>query len=387
MNLRLTCHQTTDDRLLVFTEVSSRSPSARSPRSCCRTTLFDHEDVFLRLVIVAELDEVATRELIANVILTVSQPARAKSWLDLEVSPEQFVAMGLDESTQARSHIASSPFGENMAQFHDFLMQAPTPFVLLTGPEHRFSFVNQPYMEMISRTCTEDVLGKPIREALPELEERPFFHLLDEVFRTQVPHVGVEVPARIRYPYDNSYEDRHYDFIYHPVIGPDGTTSGIMVQTSDVTERVLARAVSDGREQQLFRQWVELDTIYRTSPAAMALFSAADLKILRINDRQAEWMGGKADELVGKRITSLPFHNPSYVALLRRVSNGETVLDYPFRDTFCAEVVPERMWRISLSPFYNTSGEMEAITSIAVEQFSRLEDPLDYVRTQTKPVL
>ncbi|WP_142988172.1 PAS domain-containing protein [Granulicella rosea] len=370
----------------MIAEVSAAS--SPGSRSACTLTAFDHEDIFLQRVIAAGLDDRATCDLISAALLTVSQPTRPRAWVELELDLRQMAALGLEQGQpESESSAPHLPFTGNMLAFHQFLLQAPTPFVMLSGPEHRFTFINQPYVELIGRTSKEEILGKTVRAVLPELEGQPFFHLLDEVFRTQIPYVGIEVPGRLRRPNGLGYDDRHFDFIYHPVVGQNGKTSGIMVQASDVTEKVLAREVSERREQQMFRFWEELDTIYRSSPAAMALFRADDLTILRLNGKQAEWMGSTAAELTGRRITSMPFHNPLYVSLLRRAAAGEAIRDYVFRDMFCDEVMPVRIFRLSLTPVRNPSGEIEAVSSIAVEHLSGADAGEVCVRAESLPVL
>lgn len=42
------------------------------------------------------------------------------------------------------------------------------------------------------RSGRRDVTGKPKREAFPELEGQGLFELLDQVYSTGEPHVGVE---------------------------------------------------------------------------------------------------------------------------------------------------------------------------------------------------
>ncbi len=74
-------------------------------------------------------------------------------------------------------------------------MQSPVSMGLLSGPEHRWTFVNPEMIRGTGRSRAEDFIGKTIRESMPELEGQPFFELLDTVYRTGVTHVGTEVKA------------------------------------------------------------------------------------------------------------------------------------------------------------------------------------------------
>ncbi|MGF1973927.1 hypothetical protein, partial [Staphylococcus aureus] len=48
---------------------------------------------------------------------------------------------------------------------HDFFMQAPAAHCILRGPSHVFELANSAYRELIGE---RDILGKTVREALPE---------------------------------------------------------------------------------------------------------------------------------------------------------------------------------------------------------------------------
>lgn len=72
-------------------------------------------------------------------------------------------------------------------QLADLFKQAPAFFAVLNGPEHVFEMTNPPYQELIGK---RDLLGKPVREAVPESEEQGFIALLDGVYKTGTPFVG-----------------------------------------------------------------------------------------------------------------------------------------------------------------------------------------------------
>ena len=78
---------------------------------------------------------------------------------------------------------------------HALFMQAPTPIVILKGPEHVIELANPLTCRVWGRT-EQEVIGKPLFDALPELVGQPFKGSLDEVLRTGMPYVGKESPAR-----------------------------------------------------------------------------------------------------------------------------------------------------------------------------------------------
>jgi signal transduction histidine kinase len=127
--------------------------------------------------------------------------------------------------------------------------RAPAFLAVLHGPEHTFALANAAYEELVGN---RDVLGKPAREALPEVVEQGFITLLDRVLETGEPFVGREVPVILaRSP--GMAEERFVDFVYIPMVEADGSRSGVIAHGTDVTAHVQAR-----REAELARREAEL---------------------------------------------------------------------------------------------------------------------------------
>ena len=59
--------------------------------------------------------------------------------------------------------------------------QAPVFVASMLGPTHIFEIANAAYMQLVGHRA---VIGKPIREALPDIEGQGFYELLDGVFTT-----------------------------------------------------------------------------------------------------------------------------------------------------------------------------------------------------------
>jgi signal transduction histidine kinase/ActR/RegA family two-component response regulator len=112
--------------------------------------------------------------------------------------------------------------------------QAPGIIAVLRGPEHRFELTNRSYMQLIGH---RELIGKPARQALPEVADQGFFELLDQVYQTGEPFVGHAVPLRVQREANGPLEERFIDFVYQPIRGPKGEIEGIFVEGSDVTMR------------------------------------------------------------------------------------------------------------------------------------------------------
>jgi len=112
--------------------------------------------------------------------------------------------------------------------------QAPGILAVLRGPDHVFEITNASYLQLIGR---RELIGKPAREALPEVAGQGFFELLDQVYQSGQPFVGHAVPVRVQREATGPLEERFVDFVYQPIHGPAGDVEGIFVEGSDVTMR------------------------------------------------------------------------------------------------------------------------------------------------------
>ena len=144
--------------------------------------------------------------------------ARVQLWLE--------IARLRKEAELAREHL------------HDLLMQAPAVICVFRGPEHIYELVNPLYQRLFGN---RSLMGKPVREALPELEGQGFYELLDQAYRSGEAFVGTEVRAELDRDNTGHLEECYFNFVYQPIRSSRGEVEGIMVHAVDVTEQVRAR--------------------------------------------------------------------------------------------------------------------------------------------------
>jgi PAS domain-containing protein len=94
----------------------------------------------------------------------------------------------------ARAGEAAEARARAEARLRHVFEQAPIAYAVLRGPEHRFETANPRFQEMIG---SRPVLGRLIREALPELAGAGFSELLDRVFATGQAHYAHEYHLRV----------------------------------------------------------------------------------------------------------------------------------------------------------------------------------------------
>lgn len=190
-------------------------------------------------------------------------------------------------------------------RFRALFEQAPGFMAILRGPSYVFELVNTSYYQLIGH---REVLGKPAREALPEVVEQGFLELLDHVYKTGEAYVGRAVPINLQRDPHGDLEQRFVDFVYQPIRDQQGVVSGIFAEGSDVTERKRAedelRAANRQKDQFLAMLAHEL-----RNPLAPITTAAELLKIGRLDaggiqnasaiiGRQAEHMRALVDDLL-----------------------------------------------------------------------------------------
>lgn len=116
--------------------------------------------------------------------------------------------------------------------------QAPGFTCILTGPNHVFEFANSAYAQLVGRT---DLIGRTVREGLPDIAGQGFYELLDTVYATGERFIAKHVPISFQAKTDRPTEQRYLDFVYEPILDELGHITGVFVQGNDVTETHLAQ--------------------------------------------------------------------------------------------------------------------------------------------------
>jgi len=113
------------------------------------------------------------------------------------------------------------------------IAQFPGAVAVYAGPQHVFRAASAAYRAFIGG---REVVGLPIREALPELDGQGFFELLDKVYATGEPVSVSDVPARWDSDGDGVPEHHRIDFVYQPLEMGDSEVKGVVAFVQDVTE-------------------------------------------------------------------------------------------------------------------------------------------------------
>jgi nitrogen-specific signal transduction histidine kinase len=203
-------------------------------------------------------------------------------------------------------------------RLYEVFMQAPAAISVLEGPDHIFTVINPLYDRLVG---SRNLLGKPIRAAMPELEGQGLFDLLDRVYSTGAPFAASEMLVKLDRGGDGGPEDVYVDFVYQPMKNADGTTYGILVHAVDTTDGVRARQQVEQKAEELSRLTEELGRSNRELDQ-FAYVASHDLKApLRGIANLTDWL----EEDLGDRVTG---DSREHMKLLKgRVHRMEGLID------------------------------------------------------------
>lgn len=154
------------------------------------------------------------------------------------------------------------------ADFRRLFQQAPGFFAVMSGPEHIFTFTSDAYQRLIGG---REVIGRPIRVALPEVVEQGFVDLLDTVYREGKSHFAEGARVMLANEPGKPERETFLDFSYQPIRNTAGEITGVFVQGMDRTESF--------RDQQ--RQRLLIDELNHRVKNALATVQSIATQTLR----------------------------------------------------------------------------------------------------------
>jgi len=295
----------------------------------------------------------------------VVKPFTARELLT-RVSSHLRIAAMRREATEREARLRAEADKERQ-RLRELLAQAPAAIGVMSGPEHRWTYVNDYYVRVTGRGSPADFLGRTLRESLPELEGSGFPELLDEVYRTGQPYVGREQKARLQSAPGREPADKYFDFVYQPLRDADGHVEGVLVHAVEVTARVQARMLVDQHHEQLKAAHLVAQRLAAIVESSDDAIISKDLNgVVTSWNRCAERMFGyTAEEMVGQSILTLvppELHadEERFLSKLRaggRIEHFETV-----RLTKSGQRVEVSL---SLSPMRDETGRVIGVSKIA----------------------
>jgi signal transduction histidine kinase/DNA-binding response OmpR family regulator len=190
----------------------------------------------------------------------------------------------------------------------DTFRDAPVAVAILEGPTHVYTFANDPYLELVGG---REVLGKPVREALPELADQGVFELLDAVYHTGRTYRNDSIRAVINRGPGGEPEEGFFKLTYQPMFDAERRVEGLIVVAVEVTELAHAQRAAEAANRAKDEFLAMLGHELRNPLAP--IFTALELMRLRgdggdrergVIHRQVRHLTGLVDDLLDvSRIT------------------------------------------------------------------------------------
>lgn len=274
--------------------------------------------------------------------------------IDGTTSGVMIMCQDVTQQVKSRHKIQES---ENLLK--KVIEESPIRKSLLVGPELRVEMVNDTILKGWQKT-REEVLGKPIREVLPEMSGQPYFEILDEIYRTGIAHSGKDSPVHMLH--DGKWVTYYFDYWYKPILNADGQVYAILGTSVDVTEKVIAqKAITESEHR--FREVVE------SAPFPIAVYIGPELTIELANQVILDtW--GKGNDVVGK---TYPDILPELGEEIYEQVRGVLRTGIPFHakntkiDLVMDGVLKSFYFNYSFTPLFNSDGKVYGVMNTAAD--------------------
>jgi signal transduction histidine kinase/DNA-binding response OmpR family regulator len=143
-------------------------------------------------------------------------------------------ALDMSQSRQAARRVAE----EERSRLHALFMQAPAAIAVFRGPDLVYEIANASYQKLVG--VHRALIGRTVREALPDLEPR-IHAILHQVYVSGQRFSAQDFPYFLDWDSDGKPTTRYLNVIYEPLKGDDGRIEGIMSFAYEVTDQVIAR--------------------------------------------------------------------------------------------------------------------------------------------------
>jgi PAS domain S-box-containing protein len=270
---------------------------------------------------------------------------------DGSVSAVLVIATDVTEQVNARKIVEARE-----SQLRSIIATAPAAIGLFVGRDLVVEMPNQAFIDIVGKG--DDIVGKPLREVMPELENQAFLEILDGVYTSGKMFQSFE--SQVDIVQRGVMTHNFYNITYSPLFDENGQVYAILDIAIDVSNQVKSRQEIFEAQQQLAGA-VEL--------AELAMWSL-DIKSQKFSfaPRLKEWLGF-GDDVSDNKIAydPLPAEYKSSVteAIARAIEPGSPGIyrnEHPIVNQVTGQV---RIIQVQAQVFYNADGEPELLRGSA----------------------
>lgn len=182
--------------------------------------------------------------------------------------------------------------GESVLSMKELFDDVPALIAVVKGKEHIFEYANKLYKKSIKQSA--EIIGLPLRTALPELEGQGIYEILDAVYTTGKPFEINEMCLRIDVMGDGEIKDMFFNLIYKPLRDDQNNVTGIFAHAVDISGLVKTRIAAEKRKEQL-------EDMILNAPVATALYVGKDMVVKLANEKMIS-LWGKDRSVINKKL-------------------------------------------------------------------------------------
>ncbi len=166
--------------------------------------------------------------------------------------PRSHTNSATDAKSQAVRVVTRATQSAEIGHLTGLLMDSPAFVCSLRGPNHIVELANKKFLAM---NGGRDIIGKPLRESVPEAEGQDYFATLERVYASGESFAADEMPVLLKNGTDGSYNKCFVNFVYQAIRNTKDEITGVFIHGIDVTDQVRARETTREKEN-----WLRLMT-------------------------------------------------------------------------------------------------------------------------------
>jgi PAS domain S-box-containing protein len=294
---------------------------------------------------------------------------RATPLLNSENEITEWVGMHSDVTDEKNTEIALKASEQ---QFRTLIECAPISIALFKGEDLLIELPNKMFIDIVGRG--ENIIGKPLAEAMPELLSQHYLDILTTVYKTGVAHQSFAHPINILR--NGELEKIFVDVVYTPLINEKKEVYAILNIAVDVTKQT--------KSQQLLKESeAKLRAVINASPVAIGLFIGRDLVIADTNKTFIDIVG-KGDTISGKRLAdAMPeLLGQPFLQILDEVfTTGQMFQTWATQVNIVQQgVLRNNFYDFSYTPLFDNKGQVYAILDMAVDVTEQVNSRIEIER-------
>ncbi|MEJ7912947.1 MAG: PAS domain-containing protein, partial [Chitinophagaceae bacterium] len=262
----------------------------------------------------------------------------------------------VDVTPQVKSRMESE---ETEAKIRSIIKATPAAIGLFVGRDLIVELPNQTFIDIVGKG--PGIVGKRLRDVMPELDSQPFLQVLDEVYTSGIPYHSSE--AQVSIVQGGVMTHNFYSITYTPLFDPEGKVYAILDFAIDVTKEVMARKKLEESE-------ARLRSVIAAAPAGIGLFMGRDLIVEMPNQTFIE-LAGKGPDIIGKPLGEVmpELKDQALLQILDDVYTSGTTFKSEGTQIEVVQqgVVTNNYYNVSFTPLMDAEGQVYAILDVSID--------------------